>query len=167
MHDMTARQTGILWPQKRSSGPADSLKILGDGNACGETLPRPENYRKQTWRHGQYQFSCPFPQSGSIPTMANEQKSLLARLHAKPDKVEEVRTFLEDALPLAEDEEKTVSWYALQIDDTTFGIFDTFAGEEGRQAHLDGDIAAALMEHADELLEEPPQIEHVDVLAAK
>ncbi|MCS4053106.1 putative quinol monooxygenase [Salinibacter ruber] len=99
--------------------------------------------------------------------MANEQKSLLARLHAKPDKVEEVRTFLEDALPLAEDEEKTVSWYALQIDDTTFGIFDTFAGEEGRQAHLDGDIAAALMEHADELLEEPPQIEHVNVLAAK
>jgi hypothetical protein len=99
--------------------------------------------------------------------MADEQTSLLARLHAKPDKVEEVRSFLEDALPLAEAEEKTISWYALQIDDTTFGIFDTFAGEDGRQAHLDGEIAAALMDRADELLEEPPQIEHVDVLAAK
>ena len=98
--------------------------------------------------------------------MANEQKSLLARLHAKPGKVDEVRSFLEEALPLAEDEDGTISWYALQIDDTTFGIFDTFEGEDGRQAHLDGEIAAALMEHADELLEEPPQIEHVDVLAA-
>jgi quinol monooxygenase YgiN len=99
--------------------------------------------------------------------MANEQKSLLARLHAKPDKVEEVRAFLKDALPLVEDEEKTISWYALQIDDTTFGIFDTFAGDEGRQAHLDGEIATALMERADDLLEEPPQIEHVEILAAK
>jgi quinol monooxygenase YgiN len=99
--------------------------------------------------------------------MADEQKSLLARLHAKPEKVEEVRAFLEDALPLAKAEDKTISWYALQIDDTTFGIFDTFAGEEGRQAHLDGEIATALMERADELLEEPPQIQHVDVLAAK
>ena len=99
--------------------------------------------------------------------MATEQKALLARLHAKPDKVDEVRSFLEDALPLAEAEEKTVSWYALQIDETTFGIFDTFAGEAGRQAHLDGEIAQALLANADELLAEPPQIEQVDVLAAK
>lgn len=99
--------------------------------------------------------------------MDAERKALLARLHAKPSKVDEVRSFLEDALPLAEDEEKTVSWYALQIDDTTFGIFDTFAGEEGRQAHLDGEIATALMERAAELLEEPPQIEQLEVLAAK
>ena len=64
--------------------------------------------------------------------MAAEHKALLARLHAKPNKVDEVRSFLEDALPLAEDEEKTVSWYALQLDETTFGIFDTFAGDDGR-----------------------------------
>ncbi len=108
-----------------------------------------------------------FFRTRSYSPMANEQTSLLARLHAKPGKAEEVRTFLKDALPLAEAEEKTISWYALQIDDTTFGIFDTFAGEDGRQAHLDGEIAAALMDRADELLEEPPQIEHVDVLAAK
>lgn len=99
--------------------------------------------------------------------MPAERKSLLARLHAKPEKVDEVRSFLEEALPLAEDEEKTISWYALQIDETTFGIFDTFAGEEGRQAHLDGEIAQALMDRAEDLLTEPPQIEHVDVLAAK
>jgi hypothetical protein len=54
-----------------------------------------------------------------------------------------------------------------QIDETTFGIFDTFDGEESRQAHLDGKIAQALMDRADELLTEPPQIEEVDVLAAK
>ncbi len=99
--------------------------------------------------------------------MAAERKALLARLHAKPDTVDEVRSFLEDALPRAEDEEKTIAWYALQIDDTTFGIFDTFAGEEGRQAHLDGEIATELLARADELLQEPPQIEEVEVLAAK
>lgn len=99
--------------------------------------------------------------------MATEHRALLARLHAKPNKVDEVRAFLTDALPLAEAEEKTISWYALQIDENTFGIFDTFAGEDGRQAHLDGEIAAELLARADELLQEPPQIEHVDVLAAK
>jgi len=99
--------------------------------------------------------------------MATEQKALLAHLQAQPDKVDELRTFLEDALPLAEDEEKTISWYALQIGPTTFGIFDTFEGEEGRQAHLDGEIATALFDRADELLEEPPQVERVEVLAAK
>ena len=99
--------------------------------------------------------------------MAAEHKALLARLHAKPHKVDEVRSFLEDALPLAEDEEKTISWYALQLDDTTFGIFDTFAGDDGRQAHLEGEIAEALLARAEALLTEPPQIEHVDILAAK
>ncbi|PEN14896.1 antibiotic biosynthesis monooxygenase [Longibacter salinarum] len=99
--------------------------------------------------------------------MATERKALLARLNAKPDKVDEVRDFLESALPLAEDEDFTVSCYALQIDDTTFGIFDTAQDEAGRQAHLDGDIAAALMEKADDLLAEPPTIEKVEVLAHK
>lgn len=99
--------------------------------------------------------------------MAAEHKALLARLEAKDDQVEELRSFLTEALPLAEEEEKTISWYALQIGPTTFGIFDTFEGEEGRQAHIDGEIATALFDRADELLKEPPQIEHVEVLAAK
>lgn len=99
--------------------------------------------------------------------MATEQKALLARLHAKPGKEDEVAAFLKSALPMAQAEDGTVKWYALQLDDSTFGIFDTFADDDGRQAHLDGDIAAALMEHADDLLAQPPQIEQVDVLAAK
>lgn len=99
--------------------------------------------------------------------MATERKALLARLNAKPEKVDEVREFLESALPLAKEEDFTISWYALQIDETTFGIFDTAADEDGRQAHLDGDIAAALMEKADDLLAEPPTIEPVEILAHK
>jgi quinol monooxygenase YgiN len=99
--------------------------------------------------------------------MAAEKKSLLARLHAKPGKEDELKAFLEGALPAAEAEEKTIAWYALQIDESTFGIFDTFAGEDGRQAHLDGEIAEALFARADELLTEPPQVEKVEILAAK
>jgi len=99
--------------------------------------------------------------------MATEQKALLARLHAKPGKEAEVAAFLKSALPLAQQEDATIKWYALQLDDTTFGIFDTFADDDGRQAHLDGDIAAALMDKADELLDRPPEIEQVDLLAAK
>jgi len=99
--------------------------------------------------------------------MATEQKALLARLHAKPGKEAEVAAFLKSALPLARNEDQTISWYAIQLDDATFGIFDTFADDGGRQAHLNGDIAAALMGKADELLAHPPQIESVDVLAAK
>ena len=94
-----------------------------------------------------------------------EQKALLARLVAKPGQEAALADFLTGALPLAQDEEQTIKWYALQIDDRTFGIFDTFADDAGRQAHLDGAIAAALMERADELLAEPPRIESVDLLA--
>lgn len=99
--------------------------------------------------------------------MATEKKSLLARLHAKPGKEEEVAAFLKSALPAAKAEEDTIAWYALRIDESTFGIFDTFADDGGRQAHLDGEIATALMEKADDLLAEPPQIEHVELLAVK
>jgi len=93
--------------------------------------------------------------------------AILATLQAKPDKVTELSDMLKNALELAQAEEQTISWYALQIGETTFGIFDTFEDEAGRQAHLNGQIAAALMEHADELLSEPPNIEQVTILAAK
>ncbi len=99
--------------------------------------------------------------------MATEQKALLARLHAKPGKEAEVAAFLKSALPLAQQEDGTIKWYALQLDDSTFGIFDTFADDDGRRAHLDGPIAAALMENAEALLDRPPVIEQVDLLAAK
>jgi quinol monooxygenase YgiN len=93
--------------------------------------------------------------------------ALLVRLHAKPGKEAEVASFLEGALPLANQEAGTTAWFALRLGPATFGIFDAFPGEAERQAHLGGPIAAALMAKASELLAEPPQIERVDVLAAK
>ena len=93
--------------------------------------------------------------------------SILARVEAKPGKEEAVEQFLKSALPLAQDEKDTVSWYALKIGPSTFGIFDTFNDEAGREAHLNGKIAAALMQHADELLARPPVIEKVELLAVK
>ncbi|MDQ3093882.1 MAG: antibiotic biosynthesis monooxygenase [bacterium] len=93
--------------------------------------------------------------------------AILAILQAKPDKVTELSDMLKGAVELAQAEEKTISWYAFQMGATTFGIFDTFDDEEGRQAHLNGEIAAALMAHADDLLSEPPKIEQVSILATK
>lgn len=94
-------------------------------------------------------------------------KSIVAKLVAKPETAEEVAGFLSGALTLAEAEELTVQWYALQTDETTFWVVDAFAGEEGRTAHLEGDIAAALMANAERLLAEPPTLLMADVLAAK
>ncbi len=93
--------------------------------------------------------------------------AILAILQAKPDKVTELSDMLKSAVEMAQAEEQTISWYALQMSETTFGVFDTFEDEAGRQAHLNGQIAAALMEHADELLSAPPKIEQVTILAAK
>ena len=93
--------------------------------------------------------------------------ALLARVEAKPGKEDEVAEFLRSALPLAEAEPATTVWFALRIGKSTFGIFDAFADEAGRQAHLSGQIAAALMAKAPELFAAPPVIEKVDLLAAK
>ncbi len=93
--------------------------------------------------------------------------AIIARVEAKPGKEDAVEQFLKSALPLAEDEKETVSWYALKIGPSIFGIFDTFNDEAGREAHLNGKIAAALMQHADELLAKPPIIEKVELLAVK
>jgi len=92
---------------------------------------------------------------------------LLVTVTAKPGKEDELATFLSSALPLAEEEPATTAWFAVEIDDATFGIFDVFPDDDGRQAHLGGPIAAALMERADELLASPPDIKPIDVLAAK
>ena len=92
---------------------------------------------------------------------------LLVRLEAKPGKEQAVADFLRSALPLAQNESATITWYAIQIGPSTFGIFDTFPDQSGRQAHLSGPIAAALMAHAADLLASDPVIEQVDLLAAK
>ncbi|HTD40104.1 MAG TPA: hypothetical protein VK671_05750 [Mucilaginibacter sp.] len=96
-----------------------------------------------------------------------EKVALLAWLVAKPGKEQELADFLKSALPLALAETGTVRWYAWQIDQSVFGIFDTFEAEEGREAHLNGEIAAALMANADRLLAKPPIIEKLTILAAK
>ncbi|MGD0931988.1 MAG: antibiotic biosynthesis monooxygenase [Candidatus Korobacteraceae bacterium] len=93
--------------------------------------------------------------------------ALLVRLEAKPGKEEEVAAFLSSALPLAQSEPGTISWFAFRIGSSMFGIFDTFNDEAGRQAHLSGPIAAALMAKAPELLAKPPVIEQLDLLAGK
>jgi len=92
---------------------------------------------------------------------------LYVRIEAKPGKEDEVADFLRDALPLAQEEPATTAWFAIRMDATTFGIFDVFPDDSGRQAHLSGRIAAALMAKAGELLAQPPVIKRIDVLAAK
>ena len=92
---------------------------------------------------------------------------LLAKLEAKPGMEREVATLLAGALPLAQSENETRSWYAFRSGPTTFGIFDTFDDEHGREAHLHGEIAKALMDNADRLLARPPTIDKIDLMAAK
>ena len=93
--------------------------------------------------------------------------ALLVRLDAKPGKEAAVEKFLAGALSLANQEATTPVWFALRLGPSTFGIFDAFADDAGRQTHLSGPIASALMANAAELLARAPQIEQVDVLAVK
>jgi quinol monooxygenase YgiN len=93
--------------------------------------------------------------------------ALYAHLKAKPDKHAEVEALLKSALPMAQKETGTVTWYAFKEDEGSYGIFDTFETEAARQAHLDGPIAKALMAKAGELLSEPPAIHKIELLADK
>lgn len=93
--------------------------------------------------------------------------ALLVRLEAKPGKEAEVDNFLRGGLAIVQAEPATTAWFAIRMGPSTFGIFDAFPDEEGRQAHLTGRVAAALMAQAGDLLSQPPTIEKVDVLAAK
>src|SRR5271167_460707 len=95
------------------------------------------------------------------------QLGLLALLEAKPGKAGELAAFLASGGELAAAEPRTITWYAFKIDETTYGIFDTFATEEARQAHLNGPIAAALGEVAPTLLTAAPSIRPVELVAVK
>ncbi len=92
---------------------------------------------------------------------------LFVRLEAKAGKEAAVEEFLNGGLDLVNDEPETIVWFALKFNDSTFGIFDAFENESGRDAHLNGKVAAALMAKADELFAVPPKIEKIYVLAAK
>lgn len=97
----------------------------------------------------------------------NVQVALWVRLEARPGKEQAVAEFLRSGLPLVQKEPATITWFGLQLGPSTFGIFDAFPDEAGRQAHLSGAVAAALMANAQELFAQPPEIKRVDVLAAK
>lgn len=92
---------------------------------------------------------------------------LYVRLEARPGKESAVAEFLAGALPLAQEEPGTTTWFVVRFGPSTFAIFDSFADEGGRQAHLTGRIAAALMASAEKLLATPPVIEKWDALAVK
>ena len=93
--------------------------------------------------------------------------ALLVRLEAKPGKASAIEEFLRGGLALVEQEPATSTWYAIKLGPSTYGIFDTFPDDAGRQAHLTGRVAAALMAKAPELLAQPPAIEKAEILAAK
>jgi quinol monooxygenase YgiN len=93
--------------------------------------------------------------------------ALFVRLEAKPGREADVENFLRGGLSVVQEEPATIAWFAIRLGPSTFGIFDAFLDESGRQAHLSGRVAAALTEKASELFAQPPSIEKVDVLAAK
>lgn len=93
--------------------------------------------------------------------------ALFIRLEAKPGKEADLESFLRSGLSIVQEEPATTAWFAIRFGPSTFGIFDAFPDESGRQAHLSGQLAAALMAKASELLAQPPVIERVDVLEAK
>lgn len=95
------------------------------------------------------------------------KKGIFVKLVAKAGKEADVEAFLNGGLALVNEEPLTVTWYAVKFSENTFGIFDTFDGEDGRDAHLNGKVAEALMANADALLAESPNIEKIDILAAK
>jgi len=92
---------------------------------------------------------------------------LFVRLEAKAGREAEVEAFLKGGLAIVQGEPATVAWFAIRLGPSTFGIFDAFPDDAGRQAHLSGRVAAALLAKAPELLSTPPSIEKVDVLAVK
>jgi quinol monooxygenase YgiN len=94
-------------------------------------------------------------------------RGLLALLEAKPGKGQELAAFLEQGRALAAEETGTVTWYAFKLSDTTYGIFDTFEDEDGRQAHLSGQIPAALGQVGPDLLATDPDIRQTDIIAVK
>jgi quinol monooxygenase YgiN len=99
--------------------------------------------------------------------MKNTTVGIFVRLEAKAGKEEELAAFLKQGLELANQEATTPVWFALQLGGRSFGIFDAFADETGRQAHLNGPIAKALMAQAPILLAEPPAIQQLEIMGAK
>jgi len=101
------------------------------------------------------------------PSRAEQKLSLYVELDARPEKIDEVAAFLKSAEGLVALEPGTINWYAVRIGESKFAIFDTFANESGREAHLNGEVANLLMNKAPDLLTHTPQIHKCEILAAR
>jgi quinol monooxygenase YgiN len=106
-------------------------------------------------------------EKSQVPGENMDKLAILVQLEAKPGKEDEVEKFLKSALPLVQAETGTTTWYALKMGPSKFGIFDTFPDENGRNAHLDGEVAKALFAKAKDLFAKPPAIEQPEILAVK
>ena len=95
------------------------------------------------------------------------QHALYVQLEAKPGKEQEVAAFLSSAKPMVDEESDTTAWFAIKMGPRTFGIFDAFASERGREAHLQGKVAKQLMAKAPQLFVNPPEIQRIEVIADK
>jgi quinol monooxygenase YgiN len=148
--------------RRRAHGSAPVTNRLGDG-----TYDTPATFLK----HEKSNAICnPFADKASDIVKRSYimvKLAIWATVQAKAGKENQVESFLKSAQQLAEAEPKTVSWYALNLGGGRFGIFDTFQDESGREAHLNGEIAKALMANAKELLSGDPQIHKIEILAAK
>jgi quinol monooxygenase YgiN len=102
-----------------------------------------------------------------VASVSTTTVGLFVRLEAKPGREGDVETFLTSAVPLVQAEPATTAWFAVRLGPSSFAIFDAFPSEDGRAAHLQGRVAAALMDRAAELLARAPSIERLDVLADK
>jgi quinol monooxygenase YgiN len=105
--------------------------------------------------------------SDSVEVSIMSRLAIWAEVEAQPGKEQAVEEFLKSAQALAEKEQETVTWYAVKLGGAKFGIFDTFADEKGRNAHLNGEIAKALFGKAQELFVKEPQVHKIEILAAK
>src|SRR5512132_2459825 len=155
--------------RSRSRGRRALPRALSRSSHPPREPRRPCRKRYSTWRVRHYQSVVWIRTVGTSweGVTMSPTFGVLALLQAKPGKGEDLGKFLEGGRDLAVAEPGTVTWYAFKISDTTYGIFDTFDDDAGRQAHLNGQIPAALGQVADELLASAPDIRTVDVLAVK
>ncbi|BBG03855.1 MULTISPECIES: LLM class flavin-dependent oxidoreductase [Pseudonocardia] len=167
----------LITPELRRRG-----MIPEDPDAAGHTTIRSrllgrdrlrDDHPGAAFRPGAPERVSPAPRTttevgtdGSVETVPR-RVGLVVTLRAKPEKREELADWLREMQAHAQQETGTTTWYAYRVDDDTFGIYDTFPGQQDREAHIHGEIVKSLRVRQQELLAEPPKIRQVDLLAVK
>src|SRR5258705_2732335 len=150
--------------------PSSPTNRHGDSGTPPKVLPLTQKFRlgRETGSIASW-IVTPFAEVASNPLEVSIMSKLAiwAEVEAKPGKEQAVAEFLKSAQALAEKEQGTITWYAVKLGGAKFGIFDTFADEKGREAHLTGEIAKALFGKAQELFVKEPQVHKLEILAAK